>query len=318
MGLAWYSANTVYNLTNKMLFNTWSCPWTVTAIHLSYAALYSLISWGLQAAGVPGSASMLAGRRPRSGRIPGALAPIVVAHGLGHICTQVSMAAVAVSFSTTIKAAEPLIYVGLSSYLLGLSYATPVLLSLVPIIAGVGIASFTEATFSAVGFCGAMASNVLYAFRAVASKSLASEESEGGGEALSPLTTYGLVSCGAAPFAIAAALWQEAGKAQATLPLAIDAAGGPAQFALLLFGSCALFHLDNQLSFAVLNYVSAVTHGVASAGKRMFTIVVSIIVFRNPISALNCIGMSIAMAGVLAYNYLLPRYPPKRKRIASA
>jgi solute carrier family 35 protein E1 len=67
-----------------------------------------------------------------------------VVHTLGNLLTNVSLGAVAVSFTHTIKALEPLFSVLLSSLFLGDTPHPAVLLTLVPIVGGVGLASMAE------------------------------------------------------------------------------------------------------------------------------------------------------------------------------
>lgn len=89
---------------------------------------------------------------------------------MGNLLTNVSLGKVAVSFTHTIKAMEPFFTVILSALFLAERPSIWVVASLVPIVAGVALVSFTEASFNWIGFCSAMASNLTNQSRNVLSK----------------------------------------------------------------------------------------------------------------------------------------------------
>ncbi len=91
-------------------------------------------------------------------------------HALGHIAANLSFAAVAISLTHTVKTLEPAFNVVLMKLILGESTPLPAVLSLIPIIVGVGLASAGELSFNWMGFLTAMASNLTFGFRAVWSK----------------------------------------------------------------------------------------------------------------------------------------------------
>ena len=93
-----------------------------------------------------------------------------------------SLGAVAVSFTHTIKAMEPFFSVLLSALFLGDKPAPAVLLTLIPIVGGVAAASASEATFNMTGFLAAMGSNATFQSRNVLSKKFMnkSEQAAGG------------------------------------------------------------------------------------------------------------------------------------------
>lgn len=98
--------------------------------------------------------------------------PLAVVHTLGNLLTNVSLGAVSVSFTHTIKAMEPFFSVLLSWAFLGSVPSAALLVTLVPIVGGVALASFSEPSFSWVGFAAAMGSNVTFQSRNVLSKKL--------------------------------------------------------------------------------------------------------------------------------------------------
>jgi solute carrier family 35, member E1 len=91
-------------------------------------------------------------------------------HVLANTLTNVSLGLMAVSFTHTVKAMEPFFSVMLSMFFLGERPHPFVLLTLIPIVAGVIGASITEISFTPLGFAAAMGSNVSLCFRNVLSK----------------------------------------------------------------------------------------------------------------------------------------------------
>ncbi|KVH97719.1 hypothetical protein Ccrd_000183 [Cynara cardunculus var. scolymus] len=100
----------------------------VSVVHLLVGVTYCLISWSI---GLPK-------RAPINKDLLGVLTPVAACHALGHVMSNVSFAAVAVSFTHTIK--------------------------------GVSMASLTELSFNWLGFTSAMISNISFTYRSIYSK----------------------------------------------------------------------------------------------------------------------------------------------------
>jgi solute carrier family 35 protein E1 len=67
--------------------------------------------------------------------------PAAVFHSIGHVCTVVSLGAGSVSFTHIVKAAEPIFSTVLSAIILKSYSPTVVNLTLLPVVAGVAVAS---------------------------------------------------------------------------------------------------------------------------------------------------------------------------------
>ena len=128
----------------------------------------------------------------------------------------------------------------LSQLILGEATPLPVVLSLLPIMAGVALASAGELSFNWLGFLTAMASNLTFGFRAVWSKMVMSKALDS--TALYAYTTLiSLFVC--APFILAF----ELNTLQAGAAAAIKAVGAT-RFYGDLFAVGLLYHLYNQVS----------------------------------------------------------------------
>ena len=79
------------------------------------------------------------------------------------------------------------------------------------------------------------------------------------------------------------------------------AADGAVAFRLLLF-SVSLHYLQNISSIYFLAHVSVLSHQVAQSMKRMMVITCSVFYFSTPVTALNVVGMGLALVGFSAYS----------------
>ncbi|KAL5972731.1 GABA/polyamine transporter [Asimina triloba] len=137
----WWALNVVFNIYNKKVLNVFPFPWLTSTLSLATGSLMMLISWATGIVDAPKTDL----------DFWKALAPVAVAHTIGHVAATVSMAKVAVSFTHIIKSAEPAFSVLVSRFLLGETFPVPVYLSLVPIIGGCGLAALTELNFNMTG-----------------------------------------------------------------------------------------------------------------------------------------------------------------------
>ncbi|KAE8716959.1 Triose phosphate/phosphate translocator [Hibiscus syriacus] len=223
----------------------------------SLGVVYCLVSW---AVGLPK-------RAPIDVNLLKLLIPVAVCHALGHVTNNVSFAAVAVSFTHTIKA---FFYAAASRFILGQSIPITPWLSLAPVVIGVSMASLTELSFNWTGFISAMISNISSTYRSIYSKKAMLEGPQ--------LMKHGFND------AIAKV--------------------GLTKFISDLFWVGMFYHLYNQLATNTLERVAPLTHAVGNVLKRVFVIGFSILVFGNKISTHTGIGTAIAIAGVAAYSFI--------------
>jgi len=281
----WYFLNVKFNILNKQVYNYFPYPWFVSVIHLAA---------GLVIAGFFWATKIVKFEKPDSAFMKG-VTLVALFHAIGHSLTNVSFASVAVSFTHTIKTLEP-VFSSIGSYLVnGQVYSLPVYLSLVPIMAGVAICSATELSFTWLGFGCAMASNILFAARAIFSKKLMS--------GMNPINVYNYVSMVSLLFCIPPIFLFE----WSTLGAGMSAAAakvGASKFYWDLWNVGMFYHLYNQVAYQALGKVEPVTHAVGNVGKRIFVIGFSILAFGNKISTQSIIGSMIAIAGAGLYGYL--------------
>ena len=285
----WYFLNVQFNIVNKQIYNYFPFPWFVSAIHLAVGLLIMTFFW---------TTRLVKFEKPDSEFLKAVTLPSFL-HAFGHCLTNVSFAAVAVSFTHTIKTLEP-VFSAVGSYLVsGTVYAWPVYMALVPIMGGVALASATELSFTWLGFSTAMASNVAFSARAIFSKKLMAK--------MSPLNLYNFVTIVSLLFCIPFVIAFEGSTLAAGIAKAVELKGQK-EFVLALLKVGAFYHLYNQVAYQALGKVEPVTHAVGNVGKRIFVIGFTILAFGNKISTQTAIGSGIAVIGAGLYGWLKAKY----------
>ncbi|KAJ7542109.1 hypothetical protein O6H91_10G090300 [Diphasiastrum complanatum] len=296
----WYFLNVIFNILNKKIYNYFPYPYFVSVIHLLVGVAYCLVSWAL---GAPK-------RAPINKELLLLLTPVSFCHALGHVMTNVSFAAVAVSFTHTIKALEPFFNAAASQFILGQHIPIPLWLSLAPVVLGVSMASLTELSFNWTGFLSAMTSNIAFTYRNIYSKKAMT--------GMDSTNVYAYISIISLLFCIPPAILVKGPKLlQYGFADAISKVGLN-KFVSDLFWVGMFYHLYNQIANNTLERVAPLTHAVGNVLKRVFVIGFSIIVFGNKISTQTGIGTAIAIVGVAIYSFIKAGIEESKKKPASA
>ncbi|XP_078168916.1 phosphoenolpyruvate/phosphate translocator 2, chloroplastic-like isoform X1 [Carex rostrata] len=290
----WYLLNIYFNIYNKQVLKVFPFPITVTTFQLAVGSVIVLFMW----------ATNLHERPNISGVQLAAILPLAIVHTMGNLFTNMSLGKVAVSFTHTIKAMEPFFSVLLSALFLAELPTVWVVLSLVPIVGGVALASLTEASFNWIGFWSAMASNLTCQSRNVLSKKIMviNEES------LDNINLFSIIIILSFFLLAPVAIFVEGVKLS---PSFLQAAGHDTKqiyMRSLLSGLCSYAY--QQVSFMILAKVSPLTHSVGNCVKRVVVIVTFVIFFCTPVSPINSLGTGIALGGVFLYSQV-KRMKPK-------
>ncbi|CAL2251819.1 unnamed protein product [Prunus armeniaca] len=323
----WYFLNVIFNIMNKKIYNYFPYPYFVSVVHLGVGVVYCLISW---AVGLPK-------RAPIDSNLLKLLIPVAVCHALGHVTSNVSFAAVAVSFTHTIKALEPFFNASASQFILGQSIPLSLWLSLAPVVLGVSMASLTELSFNWTGFISAMISNISFTYRSIYSKKAMTD--------MDSTNLYAYISIIALLVCIPPALIVEGPQLIKYGFNDAIAKVGLVKFVSDLFWVGLFYHLYNQLATNTLERVAPLTHAVGNVLKRVFVIGFSILVFGkallffslvlllllqlpfffcttncyllltgNKISTQTGIGTAIAIAGVAIYSYIKAKIEEEKRQ----
>ncbi|KAH6790341.1 Glucose-6-phosphate/phosphate translocator-like protein [Perilla frutescens var. frutescens] len=296
----WYFLNVIFNILNKKIYNYFPYPYFVSVIHLFVGVVYCLLSW---AVGLPK-------RAPIDSNLLKLLIPVAVCHALGHVTSNVSFAAVAVSFTHTIKALEPFFNAAASQFILGQQIPLSLWLSLAPVVLGVSMASLTELSFNWTGFISAMISNISFTYRSLYSKKAMTD--------MDSTNLYAYISIIALIVCIPPALFFEGPQLLKHGFNDAIAKVGLTKFISDLFWVGMFYHLYNQLATNTLERVAPLTHAVGNVLKRVFVIGFSILVFGNKISLQTGIGTSIAIAGVAIYSFIKAKIEEEKRQAKAA
>ncbi|KAJ8421181.1 hypothetical protein Cgig2_026985 [Carnegiea gigantea] len=272
----------------------------VSVIHLLVGVLYCLVSW---AVGLPK-------RAPIDSKLLKLLIPVAVCHAIGHITSNVSFAAVAVSFTHTVKALEPFFNAAASQFVLGQQIPLSLWLSLAPVVLGVAMASMTELSFNWTGFISAMISNISFTYRSIYSKKAMTD--------MDSTNIYAYITIIALLVCIPPALIVEGPQLIKHGFSDAIAKVGLTKFISDLFWVGMFYHLYNQIATNTLERVAPLTHAVGNVLKRVFVIGFSIIVFGNKISTQTAIGTSIAIAGVAIYSFIKAKMEEEKRQMKAA
>ncbi|CAN7043559.1 unnamed protein product, partial [Brassica rapa subsp. trilocularis] len=290
-----YFLNVIFNILNKKIYNYFPYPYFVSAVHLFVGVVYCLLSWSV---GLPK-------RAPINSNLLKVLIPVAVCHAIGHITSNISFAAVAVSFTHTIKALEPFFNASASQFLLGQSIPITLWLSLAPVVFGVAMASLTELSFNWLGFISAMISNISFTYRSIFSKKAMTD--------MDSTNVYAYISIIALIVCIPPAIIVEGPQLLKHGFSDAIAKVGMTKFISDLFWVGMFYHLYNQLATNTLERVAPLTHAVGNVLKRVFVIGFSIVIFGNKISTQTGIGTGIAIAGVAMYSIIKAKIEEDKK-----
>ncbi|XP_073104120.1 phosphoenolpyruvate/phosphate translocator 1, chloroplastic-like isoform X2 [Elaeis guineensis] len=270
----------------SLVLKVYPFPITITAFQVAIGTVLVLLMWSTNLYKRPKlSSSQLV-----------AILPLAIFHTLGNLFTNMSLGKVAVSFTHTIKAMEPFFTVILSALFLGELPNISVLASLVPIVGGVVLASFTEASFNWAGFWSAMASNLTNQSRNVISKKFMVKKEE----SLDNINLFSIITIMSFFLSAPLALFMEGINFTPSYGYSAGLNLKEIYVRSLLAALC--FHAYQQISYMILARVSPVTHSVGNCVKRVVVIVASVLFFRIPVSPINCLGTGLALAGVFLYS----------------
>ncbi|EER99986.1 hypothetical protein BDA96_03G002700 [Sorghum bicolor] len=292
----WYFLNVIFNILNKKIYNYFPYPYFVSLIHLVVGVAYCLVGWSV---GLPK-------RAPINANLLKLLFPVALCHGIGHVTSNVSFAAVAVSFAHTIKALEPFFSAAATQFILGQQVPLSLWMSLAPVVIGVSMASLTELSFNWTGFINAMISNISFTYRSIYSKKAMTD--------MDSTNVYAYISIIALIVCIPPAIIFEGPQLMSHGFSDAIAKVGLTKFVsdLVLVG--LFYHLYNQIATNTLERVAPLTHAVGNVLKRVFVIGFSIVVFGNKISTQTGIGTSIAIAGVALYSYIKAKIEEEKRK----
>jgi solute carrier family 35 protein E2 len=198
----------------------------------------------------------------------------------------IALGRLAVSFTETVKSSAPFVTVVFSFVILGERTSWTEFLSLMPVVLGLALCSFTEVSFNQIGFIAAMSTNCVDCMQNVYSKKL--------------MTYYTATQLQF--YATSAALVVQLPAWVAMNGIAISI---PPMYNIgYLIVDGIFFYLQSITAYRVVALVSPVTMSVANCVKRAFLIWLSTLAFGNAVGMYNGLGTLMLISGVMGYNYV--------------
>lgn len=285
---AWYSSNIGVLLLNKYLLSNYGFKYPIflTMCHMTACSLYSYIAIAWMKV-VP---MQTIRNRVQFAKIS-ALSLIFCA---SVVSGNVSLRYLPVSFNQAVGATTPF-FTAVFAYIMTvkreawLTYVT-----LIPVVTGVVIASGGEPSFHLFGFIMCIGATAARALKSVLQGILLSSE----GEKLNSMNLLLYMAPIAVVFLLPATLMMEENVVGITLALARE---DPNIIWYLLFNS-SLAYFVNLTNFLVTKHTSALTLQVLGNAKGAVAVVVSVLIFKNPVTWTGMLGYTLTVFGVILYS----------------
>lgn len=304
--LAWYVGNTLYNVYNKKATNMIHAHWFVAAAQLVVGIIWSITTWTLGIRKKPNlSAADIA-----------ACVPIGFFASVAHAGSVLAMGVGAVSFAQIVKACEP-VFAAVVGLLVPPMDVKPILAyaMLIPIVGGVGLACIKEGKgvdINMTAFMYASMANVAAALKGKLGGSVTKALKGDKAKNMDAANVYAVMNiisflC-TVPMVVVVELptlkevWNEAAEKHGEQAVIMN---------IVLSGF--FFYIYNEFAFSFTSHVGAVTSSVLNTAKRVIIIVVSCIVFSEPMTKNTAMGSAIAISGTFAYSLASKKKAAKSK-----
>nr|XP_043609891.1 probable sugar phosphate/phosphate translocator At5g05820 [Erigeron canadensis] len=286
--LSWYISNIGVLLLNKYLLSNYGFKYPIflTMCHMTACSLLSYIAivWF----------KMVPLQTVRSRVQFFKISALSLVFCASVVSGNVSLRYLPVSFTQAIGATTPF-FTAVFAYLMTMrKEAWLVYVTLVPVVTGVVIASGGEPSFHLFGFIMCLGATAARALKSVLQGILLSSE----GEKLNSMNLLLYMAPVAVVILLPATLLMEDNVVGITIALARKDVN---IIWYLLFNS-ALAYLVNLTNFLVTKHTSALTLQVLGNAKGAVAVVISILIFKNPVSVTGMLGYLLTVFGVILYS----------------
>ncbi|KAG2624297.1 probable sugar phosphate/phosphate translocator At3g11320 [Panicum virgatum] len=283
---AWYASNIGVLLLNKYLLSVYGFRYPVflTACHMSACALLSSL------------AHAYAGAAPARRRSRGQLARVAVLGAVfcaSVVAGNVSLRYLPVSFNQAVGATTPFFTAILAYAVAALREACATYAALIPVVAGVVIATGGEPSFHLFGFIMCVGATAGRALKTVLQGILLSSEEE----KMNSMDLLRYMAPVAVILLVPATLIME----REAFGVVVTLAREDPNFIWILLCNSSMAYFVNLTNFLVTKHTSPLTLQVLGNAKGAVAVVVSILIFRNPVTFMGMLGYGITVAGVVLY-----------------
>jgi len=310
----WLGLYFVFNLSltlyNKGVLVQFPFPYTLTAIH---ALCGTIGGWSLWAQG-----AFIPKRFGNADNV--ALVTFSILYAMNIAVSNVSLNMVTVPFHQVVRASTPIFTIGLSTVMFGTRISSRKLISLIPVILGVGFATYGDYYASVWGFILTLFGTFLAALKTIFTNVLQSSPTSHHSTKSSPspllpppLSLHPLdLLTRMCPLAFIQCIFyaQLSGELDHVREWSAHEMTWPRLTGLLING-CIAFGL-NIVSFTANKKAGALSMTVAANIKQVLTILFAVLLFNLSITWMNGVGILFTLAGGAWYGYV--DYDEKRRR----
>ncbi|KAM1648556.1 hypothetical protein ACFX1Q_010560 [Malus domestica] len=294
MVAAWYGSNIGVLLLNKYLLTNYGFgfPIFLTLCHMTACSVFSYVAVAVMKVALLQSVKSKA----QFAKIAG----LSVVFCFSVVCGNVSLRYIPVSFNQAVSATTPF-FTAIFAFLIiksreaWLTYA-----ALIPVVAGVIFASGGEPSFHLFGFVMCITATSARAFKSVLQEILLSSD----GEKLDSMNLLLYMAPLAVAFLLPATLLMEKNAVGFTIELARK----DIKIIWYLFFNSSMAYFVNLTHFLVTKHTSALTLQVLGNAKGAVAVVVSVLIFKNPVSFMGMAGYALTVLGVILYSEAKKRY----------
>ncbi|CAI0414028.1 unnamed protein product [Linum tenue] len=210
------------------------------------------------------------------------------------VCGNTSLRYLPVSFNQAIGATTPFFTAIFAFLITCKKESAEVYLALMPVVFGIVLASNSEPLFHLFGFLVCVGSTAGRALKSVVQGILLTSEAE----KLHSMNLLLYMAPMAAMILLPFTLYIEGNVAAAT----VEHARRDPFIIFLLVGNATVAYLVNLTNFMVTKHTSALTLQVLGNAKAAVAAVVSVLIFRNPVTVMGMAGFAVTIMGVVLYS----------------
>ncbi|KAL3138313.1 hypothetical protein ABBQ32_006124 [Trebouxia sp. C0010 RCD-2024] len=284
---AWFVSNIVLLLSNKYLLSNYGFrqPVFLTLCHMLACVVLSTAFSATNA--VPRQSIQSSKQLIK-------ISVLAIVFAMSVVLGNISLRFIPVSFSQAVGATTPAFTAALSFLMVNARESERTYAALLPVVIGIVIATGAEPSFNLAGFAAAVTATAARAFKSVLQGILLTDAAEKM-DSMNLLRYMAPISLGVL---VPATVFLEP-----TVFEIVSASRADVFFIAFLSLNAALAYFVNLLNFLVTKHTSALTLQVLGNGKGVAAVVVSVMVFRNPVTFASVIGYLITVSGVMLYMF---------------
>ncbi|XP_052210790.1 probable sugar phosphate/phosphate translocator At1g12500 [Diospyros lotus] len=285
---SWYLSNIGVLLLNKYLLSIYGYKYPIflTMLHMLSCAAYSLaaIRW----------LEIVPLQHILSRRQFFKIFALSTIFCFSVVCGNTSLRYLPVSFNQAIGATTPFFTAIFAFLITCKKESAEVYLALVPVVFGIVLASNSEPLFHLFGFLVCVGSTAGRALKSVVQGLLLTSDAE----KLHSMNLLLYMAPMAALILLPFTLYIEGN----VLSITIEKARSDSFILFLLIANGTVAYLVNLTNFLVTKHTSALTLQVLGNAKAAVAAVVSVLIFRNPVTVMGMTGFAVTIMGVVLYS----------------